>query len=103
MSAPVTIDAEQIARYVNALFAHASEGGFVSLRAFFDDDLAKKLNEGPFKLRTVRLNGGGVQPVVNAAIKMAEEAASSSRPVVVCPPLATFKGGKASEKNLLEG
>jgi hypothetical protein len=101
--AGVVVDPDQIERFVNALFPHASEGGFVSIRAFFDDELAKKRNEGAFKLRTVRLNGDGVGPVINAAVKLAEEAALAGRPVVVCPPLATFSNGKASEKSLLEG
>jgi hypothetical protein len=103
MSDPLAIDPAQIARFVHAMFPHASEGGFVSVRAFYDDELAKRRHEGPFKIRTVRLDGEGLGPVVKAATKLAEEAALAARPVVVCPPLATFLSGKAAEKDLREG
>jgi hypothetical protein len=96
-------DREQLARFIGTLFQHAEEGGFVSLRAFFDDEQAKKRGDGPFKIRTVRLNGGGLAPVIDAAFRLATEAAAATRPVVVSPPIATFKSGKADEKNLIEG
>ena len=50
MSSPVSVDPAEIERFVNALFPRASEGGFVSVRAFFDDELAKRSNEKPFKI-----------------------------------------------------
>src|SRR5215207_5055915 len=50
-------DREQLARFVNTLFKHATEGGIVSLRAFYDDELAKKRHEAPFKVRNAKING----------------------------------------------
>ena len=41
MSGPLEPDREQLERFVNALFMHASEGGTVSIRAFFDDKLPR--------------------------------------------------------------
>jgi hypothetical protein len=97
-------DGTQLERFVGAMFRHAHEGGTVSLRAFYDDALARKRDEKPFQIRGVRLNGGGFEPVVRAATKLAEAAARATRPVVVASPLATFAGGgKADERNLLEG
>ena len=97
---PVQVDPTQIARFANALFLHASEGGFVSIRGFYDDELARKRNEGAFKIRTIRLNGDRLTPIIEGTTKLAEEAALAVRPVVVCPPLATFSSGKARREEL---
>jgi hypothetical protein len=59
---PGAVDREQIGAFVEALFLHVSEGGTVSIRAFYDDELAKKRGEKPFAIRPVRLNGGGLEP-----------------------------------------
>ena len=61
MSAQLEPDRDQMERFVNALFMHAGEGGTVSLRAFFDDELAKKRKERAYKIRPVRLNGDGLR------------------------------------------
>jgi hypothetical protein len=97
MSAQPEPDRAQIERFVNALFAHAGEGGYVSLRAFYDD---KK--SGVFDIRPVLLNGGGLGPVIDAAADLAKDALWPSRAIVVCPPIASFRGNKADEANLLE-
>jgi hypothetical protein len=89
----VAADPAQIGRFVRALFRHAGEGGTVSLRAFHDDQPG-----GSYKTRGVRLNGGGLDPVIRGAISLAEDAAQEGRPVVVCPPVATFSGDKADEE-----
>jgi hypothetical protein len=96
-------DRAQIARFVGASFMHAGEGGVVSLRAFYDDEAARRRDERPFRIVSVRLNGGGLRPVVEAAFRLAGDAARASRPVVVAPPIATFHGAEASEKGLREG
>jgi hypothetical protein len=96
-------DRAELARFVNALFMHATEGGLVSLRAFYDDPLAKKRKEAPFKNHTVRINGDGLGPVIDSAFKLAADALEPTQSVVVCPPIATFSSGKADEKNLREG
>jgi putative DNA primase/helicase len=96
-------DRDQIARQFSALFLHASEGGTVSLRAFYDDELARRCDEKPFRIVSVRLNGGGLDPVTDRAFGLAIEAAHATRPVVVAPPFATFNGRKADAKSQLEG
>src|SRR5688500_6563188 len=103
MSAQLEPDRDQIERFVNALFMHAGEGGTVSLRVFFDDELAKKRKERAYKIRPVKLNGDGREPVIDLAARLAQEAGELTRATVVCPPVATFQSGKAEEKNVLEG
>jgi putative DNA primase/helicase len=102
-AAPLRADRDQLTRFVRALFVHAEEGGVVSLRAFFDDGLAGRRGDPPFAIRAVRLNGAGLEPLIDAAAELAEEAARAGRPVVVAPPIATFMGGRASERDLREG
>jgi P4 family phage/plasmid primase-like protien len=97
------VDRAELARFVEVLFRNAGEGGTVSLRAFFDDEAAKKRDDKPFAIRAVRLNGSGLEPVIDAAVVLAKEALGSKRPVVVAPPIATFNGGRARERDLLEG
>jgi hypothetical protein len=95
-------DPAQLNRFVRAMFARASEGGVISLRAFFDDVRAKRSGERPFGVRAVRLNGS-LEPVVQEAIRLAVAAARAVRPVVVAPPIATFRTAKADTGNLAEG
>ena len=89
----VAPDPAQLERFVNSLFAHASEGGTISLRAFYDDDLAKRRDEKPFRIRAVRLNGEGLAPVVRQAVRLAEEAVASVVPLDVAGSLPV--GGEA--------
>jgi hypothetical protein len=105
-SASVTalaVDRSQIEQFTEVMFRHASEGNFVSLRAFRDD-----VNE-VFATQAVKLNGKGLAPVVDAAVALATRAANAPHPVVFCPPIATFQplGGReewrASEQDLAEG
>jgi hypothetical protein len=55
-------DIDGLSRFINALFTYAREEEFVSLRAFYDDERAKKIGEPAYKIRNVRLNGGGLEP-----------------------------------------
>jgi hypothetical protein len=87
-------DLRQLARFVAALFAHAGEGGIVHLRAFFDDELAKRRGDRPFAVRRVKLNGRGLGDLVEAAAALALEASRAERPIVLAPPICTFNGGK---------
>src|SRR3712207_7149698 len=92
---PLEPDRNEIDRFVHALFAHASEGGYISLRSFYDDK-----QSGVFQIRPVRLNGGGLEPVIAAAAELAKDALWPSRAIVVCPPIASFRSNKAGEANL---
>ena len=78
-------------------------GGFVSLRAFYDDKLAKERAKGRSGSRRSLSTARGFEPIISAATKLATEAAEAGRPVVVCPPIATFSNASAAERHLQEG
>jgi Primase C terminal 2 (PriCT-2) len=99
MGVGMNLDADraEIAHFVEALFQHASDGTIVSLRAFADDK--------PWRTdlwRSVRLGPDRTQ-LIDAALRLATQAASAATPVVLCPPVATFKGWQATEENLADG
>ena len=55
-------------------------------------------------MRSVLLNGDGLQLVIDAAVPVAQAAANVTTPVVFCPIPATFKdGSNAREDNLAQG
>jgi hypothetical protein len=90
-------DRDEIAHFVDALFRHANNGTFVSLRAFS--------NDRPWRTdlwRTVQLSPDRTQLIDDAA-RCATQAANAATPVVFCPPVATFNGSKATEANLSDG
>jgi hypothetical protein len=91
-------DREQIEIFVEAMFRHAATKGFVSLRAFFEDDAAK-----PFRITPTQLTGG-LPFLIETAVDDADRAANFPKPVVFCPPIATFTNkDKARERDLGEG
>jgi hypothetical protein len=94
----IEIDGAQIAAFVDAIFRHADQGGWVSLRAFRDD-----VDGRPVKIEPVRLNGD-LAVIAEAAGAAARRAARHRYPVVFCPPLATFDNrAKADERSLANG
>jgi hypothetical protein len=96
-TAPLSADTDQIQRFVDALFRYADEGGFASLRAFYDD-----ANE-VYDIRAHRLTAD-TQRLVAAAAAFATEAARVDRPVVFAPPIATFSSSYgAAEADLQNG
>lgn len=96
-------DLEQLVDFIDATFAHAGEGGVVHLRAFYDDEPAKKRGDPPFATRRVKLNGHGLAGLVGEAGALAAAASRAERAVVFAPPIATFHGDKADEAGLREG
>lgn len=96
-SVPLQADPEQIGRFVDALFRYADEGGFVSLRAFYDD--AQEV----FGIEAHRL-GTAPEQLAAAAAAFACRAARAHRPVVFAPPIATFSSEhSAREEDLQNG
>jgi hypothetical protein len=88
---------DQLEIFVQAIFRHAKEG-FVSLRAFYEG--ADKV----FRVSTVRVLDGNLKFLVDVAEDDARRAAQNPKPVVFCPPLATFRAEKgAAEQDLVEG
>jgi hypothetical protein len=90
-------DAQEIASFVRAMFSYADEGSFVSLRSFW------QLQEGPPPdIRGSKINGAGLDSIIEDAIAGARYAANWRAPLVFAPPIATFRcGQKAAEADLV--
>ena len=68
------------------------------MRAFYEDNSKKAFRINPTAL------SGGLRFLVDVAEDDARRAANDPRPVVFCPPIATFVGkGRAREVDILEG
>src|SRR5262249_36480410 len=88
---------DQIEIFVKGMLRHCGKDGVVSLRAFYEGD-----NSTPFRITPISLKGG-LPFLIEAAEDDARRAANDSKPVVFCPPVATFMPtGKAREQDLLE-
>jgi hypothetical protein len=91
---------DQIEIFVEGLFRHCDCNGTVgviSLRAFYENG-----DKSSFRITNVALKGG-LRFLMEAAEDDARRAANDPKPVVFCPPVATFAPtGKAREQDLLE-
>ena len=85
MNATSSLHADEalIERFVDALFVHADDGGFVSLRSLYDDKTRV------FSIDAHQLTADRAA-LVQAAVSRATQAARQGRPVVFAPPIATF-------------
>jgi hypothetical protein len=91
-------DREQIKMFTAALFCRAERSGFVSLRAFYEDDSTK-----PFRISTAPMKGG-LSFLNEVAFDDALRAANAPKKVVFCPPIAVFSNDKkAREQDIAEG
>jgi hypothetical protein len=91
-------DRNQLEIFVDALFRHAGNEGFVSLRAFYEDDASKPFRISPTSLR------GGLKFLIDVAEDDARRAANVGKGVVFCPPLAVFSNkDRAREQDILAG
>jgi P4 family phage/plasmid primase-like protien len=92
-------DRDELARFVGALFRHADEGGFVSLRTFEHEP-----GVPPVEVRAVAVNGEGLGPVIAQAAGAATRAARHPRPAVFAPPVCTFVSDRrAAETDVRNG
>lgn len=99
MSGHLTADRGRLGQFVNALFLHADEGGFVSLRSF-----EHERGKPPVEIRAVQLNGQGLAPVIAQATGAANRAARHATPAVFAPPICTFtSSARAAEADVLNG
>jgi hypothetical protein len=91
-------DRNQIEVFVNAIFRHA-KGGFVSLRSFLEGE------DKVFRIESVSTNATNFyRYLCDVAEDIARRAAQNPKPVVFCPPLATFRQDEgAAEADLVEG
>lgn len=93
-------DPAQIAQFVDVLFRYATEGTYISLRAFDDREKGKP----PFAIDGVKLNGAGLGDVIKRAQIQADRAARATQSIVFAPPVATFNNPKqAREQDLADG
>jgi hypothetical protein len=90
-------DTAQIARFVHALFRYADPDSIVTLRSFYDD--ASAVHQiGVYRI------ADGLEGLVAAATAQATRCSQHPRPVVFCPPVATFtEGAQAREQDLVNG
>jgi hypothetical protein len=88
-------DRDQIEMFVDGLFRHASTQGFVSLRAFYEDDAAK-----PFRISATALSGG-LRFLVDVAEDDASRAANypCSAHRLQCSPTRITRGNAISRKD----
>jgi hypothetical protein len=90
-------DRDQIEIFVNAIFRHA-QTGFVSLRAFIEG------SNDVFRKTSIRIISNNLKFLCDAVEDDARRAAQYPKPVVFCPPLATFGNNEsATEKDIAEG
>jgi len=90
---------DQLEIFIEGMLRHCGSDGIVSLRAFFEGDDGKS-----FRITNISLKGG-LPFLMEAAEDDARRAANDPKPVVFCPPLATFRpdaNGRAREEDLLE-
>jgi hypothetical protein len=91
-------DRDALEIFVDALFRHAPNEGFVSIRSFYEGDEGKSFRITPASL------AGGLKFVLEVAEDDARRAANNPKPVVFCPPIAVFTNDKrAGEKDLAQG
>src|SRR5919106_1475231 len=90
-------DRAELARFVDATFRYADDGTHAVLRTF-----AEGSNEVLASVR-VPLNSTGVEALIDHAARQATKAANAVRPAVFAPPVATFVGTRARERDLGNG
>jgi len=84
---------------IDAWFRYCDLSGIVSLRSFDQNDKGKP----PFRITPTSLKGG-LKFLMEAAEDDARRAAYNPKPIVFCPPIATFTNTKhAGEEDLFEG
>ena len=88
---------DQIEIFVDAIFRHA-QAGFVSLRAFAEG------SNNVFRKTPIRVISNNLKFLCDAVVDDARRAAQFPKPIVFCPPLATFSNDKtAAEQDIVEG
>ena len=91
-------DREVLLQFADLMFKNASPDGFVSLRAFRDND---RRDEKPILIEAIRLDDPDFAAIL---FERARQAATWHDPAVFCPPVATFQDHQnAKTDNLCEG
>jgi len=95
----LAVDRAELARFVRALFPNLDQRGYVSLRAFRQFPPKDGERDRPLHIEAVRLNLG-LEPVIDAAERIALRVSNGGEPGVFAPPVCTFigrTGAKASD------
>src|SRR5262249_36369198 len=77
--------------FVSALFPYAGGEGYISMRAFFEDQ------PKAFRIHAVSLSGG-LKFLAETAAVDAYRAANHPRPIVFCPPITVFSNAEHARK-----
>src|SRR4051812_11841183 len=80
------IDREQMVQFVTAVFGYASDGHTIALRVFEQG----KQGAEPVRSVFVRVEGDDFEPVIEAAMRQAQDAAQHQTPLVFASPIAGF-------------
>ncbi len=92
------IDGTQLATFLDATFRYADPDTFISARAFYDRGVGKTSES--FFIYGKQI-GDDLAAHGEDIAKLAARCTRVARPVVFCPPLATFAGpDKATEEDL---
>jgi hypothetical protein len=92
-------DRGEIERFVRSLFPYADSGTHVSLSAFDQFDRGVP----PVFIRGIFISGS-LEPLIEAAVRAAEDAASYGKPAVFAPPICTFTNpARARTEDLANG
>src|ERR1700730_16346666 len=98
---PLEADRQEIGSFVDALFRYADSGTYTSLRAFRDDADA---TWHPEMWPVIKINGDGLDAIIDHAWRFAARCAGASEAVVFAPPIATFNNpDKADVASLANG
>jgi len=99
--AGLPIDGAQLAAFFDATFRYADQDTYLSLRAFYDRGAGDKSES--FFIYGKQI-GDDLAAHGEDIAKLAARCTRVARPVVFCPPLATFAGpDKATEEDLRNG
>jgi hypothetical protein len=91
-------DRDALVLFVDTMFKNADTRGYVSLRAFRDND---KRDEKPILIEAIRLNDPDFAAIL---FERARQAATWDDPAVFCPPVTTFQNHQnAKTDNIFEG
>jgi len=91
-------DREALLQFAALMFRNAIPDGFVSLRAFRDND---RRDEKPILIEAIQLGDADFAAIL---FERARQAAAWDDPAVFCPPVATFRNHQnAKTGNLLQG
>src|SRR5262245_64493008 len=84
---PLRADQEQVAQFIDALFRHADDNSYVSLRVF--DDTRDNEDHAPLANQSVLVQD--TADLIQQACQLIERAAAAKTPHVFTSPICTFR------------